>query len=1217
MRNKFIKKTASIMLSVSTIGWLAGASALMPMAASADATSDLIAQLQAQIAALQAQLTTLAGGSSAGSAACSFSRDFTLGSRGDDVKCLQSYLTSTGHYSYSGGATGYFGSITKSAVSAWQAANGVSPTAGYFGALSRAKYTAVAGSVVVTPTTPTTPTTPGTPATVPAASGTLRVDAGVQPGASLFPVNSVRVPFTVVKFTAPSGQDVTINSLTVERTGLAQDTAFSGVLLLDETGVQVGISRTLNSVHQVLLNEPFVVKSGTTRTMTLAGNAQTSNNSLAGQIAYLSLVSVNSSLPVAGTLPIAGAGHTVNESLTIGSVTVARGPLDPGTSQTKRMDAMDFVFSSVKVTAGSGEKVYLTSIRWNQSGSAAGSDLANLKTSVDGTAYDTTISSDGKYYTAAFPGKGLLIDKGFSKEISIKGDIVGGTLRTVDFDIAKRSDLGVYGETYGYGINAPVGTNTTADSAAFKTTDDPWYDAAQVEIGAGTITVSNSTTVPAQNIAVNLASQPLGAFSIEVKGEPVQASRIGFNFTLGSDSNESGGDADINDITSVTLVDENGAVVAGPVDGTAANDHASVTGVSDGAIVFSDTVTFPVGIKIYKLLGKVGTDIESNMTITASTTPQNDWAGTVRGTVSGTTVTVSPNSILTLPIMTVKSGAMTVTVASSPIAQTVIAGVSQFTFSNYIFDATGSGEDVRIASVPLANFATGGGTYSDLVTCGLFDGATRVTSTKSPSSAASTTSFTFSGGGYTVPKGTAKTFALKCDLIASAAADSKYQWGIDAGQNGDYTGMTGITSGQSVTETFTDAGGNYMTVAAAGTMTFSLDANSPPYKVISAGATGVELSRIKFVATNEDIDLKKVALQLSGTASNTPDELVLSKVTLWDATTGLSIGEATFPAGDNATSSAIATNAFRIPKGGSRVLIVKGDIGGISASGPIVTSGQWLKVDVDGANAGLNGTYGTGVASGSTVSDATPTDTEDTASNGVRIMKAYPQLARVPLSTTERALPHNLISSANVMYKWSVKAVGGDVGLYKFNFLVSSSTMATTSNWSVYVYTDSGFSQLDTNFNATGILNYGPCWISNFQATYVSIYPDKGASGTCAATTTYTVPAGATRYFKATADVTTGVGNIPAGTTDSFTVKLRGDSAYSYARTATDATNGGEMYTGLAVDAANTTVVSGRFIWSPISTSTSLLRTDDDWTNGYQIEGLPASGMDSETLASS
>ncbi len=1205
------------MLSVSTIGWLAGASALMPMAASADATSDLIAQLQAQITALQAQLSALSAGSSAGGAACSFAVNLTVGSRGDDVKCLQSYLTSSGHYSYSGGATGYFGSITKSAVSAWQAANGVSPAVGYFGALSRAKYTAVAGGTVVTPTTPTTPSTGGTPATVPAASGTLRVEAGLQPSASLFPVSSVRVPFTVVKLTAPAGSDVTVNSLTVERTGLAQDTAFSGVLLLDESGVQVGISRTLNSLHQVLLNEPFVVKAGTTRTMTLAGNAQTSNNSLAGQIAYLSLTAVNSSLPVAGTLPIAGAGHTINESLTIGSVTVARGPLDPGTSQTKRMDAKDFIFSSVKVTAGSGEKVYLTSIRWNQSGSAASSDLANVKTFVDSVAYDSTISSDGKYYTSSFPGKGILMDKGFSKEFYIQGDVIGGTLRTVDFDVAKRSDIGVYGETYGYGINPPLaGSAASTDGAAFNNADDPYYDAAQVEIGAGTITVSTSNTIPAQNIAVNLSNQPLGAFSIEVKGEPVQVSRIGFNVTLGSDSNESGGDADINDITSVTLVDENGAVIAGPVDGTAA-DSTNTAGTADGSIVFSDTVNFAVGIKVYKLLGKVGTDIESNMTFIASTTPNNDWSGTVRGTISGTTITVSPSSVLTTPTMTVKAGSMTVSVASSPIAQTIIAGVGQFTFSNYIFDATGSGEDVKISSVPLANFATGGGAYSDLVSCGLFDGATRVTATKSPSSAASTTSFIFSGNGYTVPKGTAKTLALKCDLIASAAASSKYQWGIDTGQNTDYTGMTGMTSGQTIAETFTDAGGNYMTVAAAGTLAFALDTNSPAYKVVNSGATGVELARIKYIATNEDIDLKRVALQLTGTASNTDVDLVGNKVTLWDATTGLQVSEATFPAIDNATSSLIVSG-FRIPKDGSRVLIVKGDIAGVSNSGPLTTSGDWLKVDVDGANDGLNGNYGVGVASGSTISDSTPTDTEDTASNGVRIMKAYPQLARVALSTTERALPHNLISTANVMYKWSVKAVGGDVGLYKFNFLISSSTMATTSNWSVYIYTDSGFSTLDTNFNATGILNYGPCWINNFQQTYVSVYPDKGASGTCAATTTYTVPAGVTRYFKLVANVTTGVGSIPAGTTDSFTVRMRGDSAYSYAA-GTIATDGsaGEMAPATLVDTGNTTVVSGRFIWSPVSTSTSLLRTDDDWSNGYQIEGLPASGMDQETLASS
>src|SRR3990167_2356373 len=117
--NKFISTSAAV--------WLTGALVLTPVASLAQqSTADLIAQLQAQITALQAQLLALSGGGGGG-AACGFSRSLTVGSRGDDVTCLQNYLTSTGHYSYSGGATGYFGSVTRAAVAAWQAANGVSP----------------------------------------------------------------------------------------------------------------------------------------------------------------------------------------------------------------------------------------------------------------------------------------------------------------------------------------------------------------------------------------------------------------------------------------------------------------------------------------------------------------------------------------------------------------------------------------------------------------------------------------------------------------------------------------------------------------------------------------------------------------------------------------------------------------------------------------------------------------------------------------------------------------------------------------------------------------------------------------------------------------------------------------------------------------------------------------------------------------------------------
>ena len=72
-------------------------------------------------------------------------------------------------------------------------------------------------------------------------------------------------------------------------------------------------------------------------------------------------------------------------------------------------------------------------------------------------------------------------------------------------------------------------------------------------------------------------------------------------------------------------------------------------------------------------------------------------------------------------------------------------------------------------------------------------------------------------------------------------------------------------------------------------------------------------------------------------------------------------------------------------------------------------SGDLLKVDYDGANEGLNGNYGVGASSGSTRTPASAT----TASNGVRVMEAYPVLARIALSASEKVLT----SGVNTLYK--------------------------------------------------------------------------------------------------------------------------------------------------------------------------------------------------------
>jgi peptidoglycan hydrolase-like protein with peptidoglycan-binding domain len=71
--------------------------------------------------------------------------DLTVGSTGASVTCLQQGLILKG-FSIPAGATGYFGLQTRAAVSAWQAAMGISPAAGYFGPISRGKWVNAGGT---------------------------------------------------------------------------------------------------------------------------------------------------------------------------------------------------------------------------------------------------------------------------------------------------------------------------------------------------------------------------------------------------------------------------------------------------------------------------------------------------------------------------------------------------------------------------------------------------------------------------------------------------------------------------------------------------------------------------------------------------------------------------------------------------------------------------------------------------------------------------------------------------------------------------------------------------------------------------------------------------------------------------------------------------------------------------------------------------------------
>ena len=102
----------------------------------------LVAMSFAVAPAAHAQTTTT---TTTSMAAPMFTTDLTVGSTGASVSALQTWLISKG-YSIPAGATGYFGTQTKAAVAAFQTANGISPAAGYFGPITRAKANAMGGS---------------------------------------------------------------------------------------------------------------------------------------------------------------------------------------------------------------------------------------------------------------------------------------------------------------------------------------------------------------------------------------------------------------------------------------------------------------------------------------------------------------------------------------------------------------------------------------------------------------------------------------------------------------------------------------------------------------------------------------------------------------------------------------------------------------------------------------------------------------------------------------------------------------------------------------------------------------------------------------------------------------------------------------------------------------------------------------------------------------
>lgn len=178
-------------------------------------------------------------------------------------------------------------------------------------------------------------------------------------------------------------------------------------------------------------------------------------------------------------------------------------------------------------------------------------------------------------------------------------------------------------------------------------------------------------------------NQVIGAFDIPV-GSQEDLSVRSLPFTIHTSGNAQA-------VTAVTLIDERGRVIAGPVDSTYAPEWGKAI------FRFNEQITLQKGgVKVY-FKANVGRDYANGGTITVSLNPA-DWIE-VRGTSYGYEIPTDTLTTTTGPTMYTKGPRLDMSIQADPYV-TIAAG-SAINVLTVTLDATQSSEDMRIYSIPL------------------------------------------------------------------------------------------------------------------------------------------------------------------------------------------------------------------------------------------------------------------------------------------------------------------------------------------------------------------------------------------------------------------------------------------------------------------------------------------------------------------------------------
>ncbi|MDD5738591.1 MAG: peptidoglycan-binding domain-containing protein [Candidatus Pacebacteria bacterium] len=889
--SKLAKKFATIATIITVVAMVVG-----PVA---PAQAQTTAELQAQVAALQAQLTALlaqlnatTGGTTGTTgtlpSGCSFDRNLKQGMSGADVKCLQQVLNSDADtrvavsgVGSAGNETTYFGSLTTAAVNKYQVKQGiVAVGTGFVGPLTRAKLNAgttggatgttlPAGCTTNSGYSPTTgqPCGSGTAVVIPttgvvtaslasdnSASASIVTDSTAGDGAQSL------IPMLKVNLSNGTASPITVTSMKFTRSGISDDSDISQAYLYDGDTMLADYSSFSLTVLTFNSASLITIPANTVKTITLkvdlADTTDAGGKTIRFGINAASDIVSNAS-SIGGVFPLTGNYMTTAQTSSLGKLTVAVQATNPAAPDPGAgVEVMKFTL------AAADQNIQVKKLVFTDVGTVAYTDLTNFTLFDAATPIGSVVASANSDKTVVMDlsASPILIEKGNTKNMTLKADIVGGTSRDYTFKFQNMYDIVAYDTQYGIYVKPNQSDTWTILSGAKGT------------INNGTVTATRATDSPSGNISASSTNQVLAKFVLKASGEDVKISDLTLKIY---------GSIGVVGMYQ-TSVYYNGAQVGQT---TTTMDTQATAGATEGVIFsFGNTLILPAGSeKVLEIRSDVknasGGSIAAGSTLTAqvssfTATGKTSGASVTIGSVTGYQLTVSAGTLVVTENQAVPDWS-----SSTP---TGVAGATNALIGSFILTA-GSGEGASVTALTAQIIGTANTEYQNvrIYKGTLASGVQLGAALNNGGTPTVATDYTVYPSPYlSLNAGEQVVLNVYADILtgASTATIKNVKMGVVYG--------TGKVTNTSVNSSGTVTGQN-LVVSSGGYVGVFADTNTPSAGLVVMGTTGVEFAKFKL------------------SASSSPEAMTISGLV---ATTTLNAGTALAPT--SSVSSITLTSAL-------------------------------------------------------------------------------------------------------------------------------------------------------------------------------------------------------------------------------------------------------------------------------------------------------------------